>query len=230
MDMSAETVHAIIVAAGSSTRMGGQDKLLANLGGRPVLAWTLRAFQDCPAIDQVVVALSPENAQAAQSILLQFSKVTHTSMGGLRRQDSVRNALYSLPTCDFVVVHDGARPFVTPNDITRGIEAARSAGSAIAALPVVDTLKAVWDGAVTRTVPRAGLWAAQTPQVFAYDLLLEAHEQVTEDVTDDCAMVERLGSRVVVYEGSRLNFKITTPDDLLLAEALVSRVRRRAAR
>jgi 2-C-methyl-D-erythritol 4-phosphate cytidylyltransferase len=218
---------AIVLAAGHSRRMQGQDKLLLPLAGRPLITHTLRAFEQAAEIEQVVVVLAAHNAAAILPLLRPFKKVTHTCMGGPRRQDSVRNGLYTLPAFDWIVVHDGARPFITPALIRRGLEAARRTGAAAAAVPVTDTLKAAQaDGVVLRTVPREGLWAVQTPQVFRYDLLLTAHERVSEDVTDDCAMLERLGHPVLLYEGSRLNFKVTTPEDAWLAEA-VARARRR---
>jgi len=207
--------------------MGGQDKLLLPLAGRPLITYALRALEQAEEVEQVVVVLAEHNAEAILPLLRPFKKVTHTCMGGPRRQDSVRNGLYTLPAFDWIVVHDGARPFVTPALIRRGLEAARRFGAAAAAVPVADTLKAAQaDGVVLRTVSREGLWAVQTPQVFRYDLLLMAHERVSEDVTDDCAMLERLGHPVLLYKGSRLNFKITTPDDAWLAEA-VARARQR---
>ena len=239
MNVTEPTAGAIIVAAGSSTRMGGQDKLLAAVGGRPLITHTLRAFEACAAVEQVVVVLSEANAGAVLPLLRPFRKVTRTCKGGARRQDSVRNGLYSLPASDWVVVHDAARPLVTPGLISHGLAAARETGAAAAAVPVVDTLKAAReDGTVIRTVPREGLWAVQTPQVFRYDLLLAAHEQVTEDMTDDCAMLERLGHPVRLYHGSTLNLKVTSPEDTTVVDALLrsrSRTetpsrRRRAAR
>jgi 2-C-methyl-D-erythritol 4-phosphate cytidylyltransferase len=222
------SVGAIIVAAGSSRRMGGQDKLLALAGGSPVLVHTLRAFEQCAAVEQVIVVLSDEHVDEVLPLLRRFKKVTRTARGGLRRQDSVRNGLFSLSPSELVVVHDGARPLVTPGIISHGLAIARETGVAAAAVPVVDTLKAAReDGRVLRTVPREGLWAVQTPQIFQYDILLRAHERITDDVTDDCAMVERLGYPVHLYEGSRLNLKVTTPEDLRLVDALL-RSRRKA--
>jgi 2-C-methyl-D-erythritol 4-phosphate cytidylyltransferase len=212
--------------------MGGQDKLLAPVAGKPLLVHTLRAFEECTAIEQMIVVLSDANAGAVLALLRPFKKVTKTAPGGARRQDSVRHGLFSLSPCEQVVVHDGARPLVTPGIISHGLVVAQETGAAAAAVPVVDTLKATReDGRVIRTVPREGLWAVQTPQVFRYDILLAAHERVTEDVTDDCAMVERLGYPVYLYEGSRFNIKVTTPEDLRLADALLraARVRGRTA-
>lgn len=215
---------AIVLAAGGSRRMGGEDKLFARVAGRAVLSHTLQAFERCDEITQVVVVLSEVNAARGLPVLRPFRKVTRTAPGGARRQDSVRNGLHTLPASEWVVVHDGARPLVTPELIRRGLAAARETGAATAAVPVVDTLKAArGDGLVIRTVPREGLWAIQTPQVFRHALLLDAHERVAEDVTDDCAMVERIGHAVRLFEGSRLNLKITTPEDLQLADALLRR-------
>jgi 2-C-methyl-D-erythritol 4-phosphate cytidylyltransferase len=208
--------------------MDGQDKLLATIAGRPLLSHTLRAFEHCAAIGQVVVVLSDANADAVLPLLRPFKKVSRTCRGGMRRQDSVRNGLYSLPAFDYVVVHDGARPLVTPGIISHGLAIAEEAGAASAAMPVVETLKAAKaDGTVLRTVPREGLWTVQTPQVFRYELLLNAHERIRADVTDDCAMVEQIGHPVRLYEGSRFNIKVTTPEDLRLAELLL-RARSRA--
>jgi 2-C-methyl-D-erythritol 4-phosphate cytidylyltransferase len=155
-------------------------------------------------------------------LLPAFAKVTRTCLGGPRRQDSVRAGLHTIAPREFVVVHDGARPMVTPALIEAGVEAARQTGAAAAAVPVIDTLKES-DGhaIVRRTVPRDGLWAVQTPQVFRYQLLLRAHNAATDDVTDDCALVEAIGVPVKLYPGSAANLKVTTPDDLAIADALL---------
>lgn len=210
--------------------MGGKDKLLIPVAGRPVISHTLRAFELSDAIDQIVVVLSDSNAEMVLPLLRGFRKVTHTCRGGARRQESVRNGLYALPACEWVVVHDGARPLVTPGMISQGVAFAQESNGAVAAAtPVVDTLKAAReDGTVIRTVPREGLWVVQTPQIFPYDLLLAAHERAIEDVTDDCALIERLGHPVRLYEGSRLNLKVTSPDDVLVADALLRARRRRS--
>lgn len=215
------TAGAIILAAGESRRMG-RDKTLLPLAGRPLLRHTLDAFQACEAIDQIVVVLASSNAHAVLPLLAHYSKVARTCMGGVRRQDSVRAGLYTLAPREFVVVHDGARPLVTPTLISAGIEAAQQTGAAAAAMPVVDTLKQT-DGQsiVERTVARDRLWAVQTPQVFRYNLLLRAHNAALEDVTDDCALVESIGGMVKLYPGLRANLKVTTPEDIAIADALL---------
>ncbi len=217
-------VAAIIVAAGSGARMGGPDKLFVPLAGRPLLAHTLAAFQCCPAVERIALALSPANLGPGRDLVSDhaFDKVSAFCAGGPRRQDSVRLGLDALGPCDFVVVHDGARPLVTPDLIQRGLNAAKETGAALAAIPLADTLKEAGpDGLVLRTLDRTRLWAVQTPQVFRYDLLLRAHREVTADVTDDAAMLEALGLPVKLYVGSPYNIKVTTAEDLRLAEALV---------
>lgn len=226
--IAAGTAAAIVLAAGESRRMGS-DKVLLRVGGKPLLAHTLAAFEACAAVDQVVLVLSAANAEPARALLKRFPKVLRTTMGGRRRQDSVRAGLHTLAPREWVVVHDGARPLITPALITAGILAAGETGAAAAALPVVETLKETDGHAfVTRTVSRDGLWAVQTPQVFRYDLLLRAHNAALGDVTDDCALVEQIGGTVKLYPGLRANIKVTTPEDLAIVEALL-RARKRAA-
>jgi len=141
--------------------------------------------------------------------------------GGRRRRDSVAAGLGQLNHCDWVIIHDGARPLVTADLISQGLEAARETGAAIAAVPVTDTIKVVGsDRIIQQTVPRHNLWAAQTPQVFRYDIIAEAYHQTKGEVTDDASLVEQLGYRVRLYMGAYDNIKITTPDDLVLAEVL----------
>ncbi|MBI1886179.1 MAG: 2-C-methyl-D-erythritol 4-phosphate cytidylyltransferase [Chloroflexi bacterium] len=200
------------------------DKLFAPLAGRPLLAHTLAAFQACSPIDRIALVTAGENVEKARRLIADagFDKVAAVCEGGPRRQDSVRAGLDALGPCEWVVVHDGARPLVTPELIERGLEAARDTGAAVAAVPCADTVKeADRQGLVLRTVDRSSLWVVQTPQVFRYDLLRGAHDQVTDDVTDDAAMMEALGHAVRLYQGSRLNLKVTTPEDLRLAEAVL---------
>jgi 2-C-methyl-D-erythritol 4-phosphate cytidylyltransferase len=221
-DADGEVFGAVIVAAGSGVRMDGRDKLFTRVGGRLLLAHTVAAFEDCWDIDRIVVVLSESNLEAGRSMVAEgaFAKVVGICVGGPRRQDSVRCGLVDLGDVDWVAVHDGGRPLIRPSMIARGLEAARETGASVPVLPLVDTIKEVaGDGSVVRTLDRTHLWAAQTPQVFRYDLLMRAHNEITEDVTDDAAMIEMLGVPVKTYEGRRRNIKITTPDDLWLAEA-----------
>ena len=151
-----------------------------------------------------------------------WSKVTAICAGGHQRQDSVKEGLGRLSSCNWVMVHDGARPFLTTDLIQRGIETAtENKGAAIAAIPVKDTIKLANDVmAVVETLPRSLLWAAQTPQIFSFELITRAYETLTCEVTDDASAIERLGHSVKIYFGSYSNIKINTPEDLLTAEVL----------
>jgi 2-C-methyl-D-erythritol 4-phosphate cytidylyltransferase len=227
MSASRESVGAIIAAAGRSQRMSGSDKLFAVVGDKPLLAHTLSAFDACRGVDRVVLVLSPENMERGRGLVAEagFSKVT-VCQGGERRQDSVRNGLEALASCQWVVVHDGARPLVTAALIEQGLEAAKKTGAAIAALPIGDTVKEVDPpDLIARTLSRGRLWAAQTPQVFRYDILRQAHQQAQGEATDDAALVEMLGYQVRVFEGSPLNIKVTTAADLAVVEALLAQSR-----
>ncbi len=218
-----QKVGAVIVAAGSSRRMGGVDKVLALLGGKPILARVVDAFQGCNPIDQIVVVLSEQSLERGKQLVVEqgWSKVIDVCVGGRRRQDSVVAGLSRLSNCDWVVIHDGARPLVTVDLINRGLETAKETGAAVAAVPVTDTIKLAGDDRIVhQTPPRQNLWAVQTPQVFRTDIITEAYYQANGDVTDDASLVEQLGYRVKIYMGSYDNIKVTTPNDLVLAEVL----------
>ena len=220
---SQQKVGAIIAAAGSGQRMGGVDKMFALLGGRPVLARVIDAFQECNLVDQVIAVVSQQNLEKTQRLVAEqgWPKVTEVILGGERRQDSVAAGLSRLSQCDWVVIHDGARPLVTADMIERGLEAAKETGAAVAAVPVTDTIKITGDDRLVRQTPsRHNLWAAHTPQVFRFDIITEAYRQAKGEVTDDASLVEQLGYRVKLYMGDYHNIKATTPDDLVLAEAL----------
>jgi len=215
----------VIAAAGRGQRFGEGDKLFAQLAGRSLIAHTLMAFEVCRAVHTVVLVLAEENLERGCRLVdaAGLDKVAVICPGGPRRQDSVRLGLEALPVCRWVVVHDGARPLVTAALIEAGLAAAAETGAAIAAAPLADTLKEVaGDGLITKTLGRRNLWCAQTPQVFDYELLREAHRQAEGDATDDAALVEALGRRVKVFPGSPRNLKVTTAADLALAQALVS--------
>jgi 2-C-methyl-D-erythritol 4-phosphate cytidylyltransferase len=217
-------VGAIIVAAGTSSRMGGIDKVFAHLVGEPILCRVVTVFNDCPLVDQIVIVLAKKSLEQGRKLLKEhkWNKVIAVCSGGLRRQDSVREGLRRLVDCSWVVIHDGARPCIGIDLIERGLRAAKMTGAAIAGVPVKDTIKIVSRrGFVQQTPTRQSLWAAQTPQVFCYDLIAEAYRQVDEDVTDDAALVEKLGHRVEVYMGSYHNIKVTTPEDLAVAEVFL---------
>ncbi len=211
------------MAAGSGSRMGGIDKLFIPVAGRPLLAHSVAAFQGCAVVERMMLVLAAGHLDNGRRLVSQqgFDKAI-VCAGGPRRQDSVRLGLDALGGCDYVAVHDGGRPLVTADLIQRGLEAAQETGAAVPAVALVDTVKeAGLDRIVVRTVDRSRLWAVQTPQVFRYDLLLRAHQQVTADVTDDAAMLEALGIAVKLFEGSRRNIKVTTPEDLEIVRALL---------
>lgn len=213
---------AVIVAAGAATRMLGQDKILADLGGKPVIRRTAEAFNDCDAIRSIVVVTSAERIIAVRDLLHDLPKVTAVVTGGATRQESVQLGLNALtPKPGLVAVHDGARPLVTWQLIDRVVRAANTYGAAIPAMPVKDTIKLVEGGMVASTPNRGSLRAVQTPQVFDFDLLrgamLKAEDIV---VTDESAAMERIGARVKLVEGDERNLKITTPIDLKLAKML----------
>lgn len=232
MSASHPSLSAIVAAAGSSIRMGGTDKLFAPVAGRPLLAHVLTPFQDCPLVHHIVVVLSSANLQRGGDLVAQhgINKVSAVCQGGPRRQDSVRLGLEALEPSDWVLVHDGARLLIEPL-ISDALAAARETGAAIPAVPIADTVKTAGaDGTVADTVDRSRLWAAQTPQSFRYDLLRRAHSEVTADVTDDASMLEALGLPVKLYPGSPLNIKVTTPEDLNIAEALLREAARPGAR
>jgi len=214
---------AIIVAAGESRRMGGVDKVFALLGGKPVLARVIDAFQRCNSINQIVVVVSRENLERCRQLVAEggWSRVIEVCAGGRRRQDSVAAGLSHLSQCQWVVIHDGARPLLTVDLVERGLEAAGETGAAVAAVPVTDTIKMAGDDRfVQQTLPRRNLWAVQTPQVFRFDIITEAYERAQGEVTDDASLVEQLGYKIRLYMGSYNNIKVTTPDDLALAALL----------
>ncbi|MEN8615293.1 2-C-methyl-D-erythritol 4-phosphate cytidylyltransferase [Dehalogenimonas sp. THU2] len=219
-----QRVAAIIAAAGSSERMEGIDKIFTNLGNRPVLARTVYPFECTPLVDRIVVVLNENNLAAGEKLAenVKWRKVTDIVAGGARRQDSVMNALKKLENdVEWVIIHDGARPLLRVEQIEEGLKAAQASGAAVCAVPVTDTIKlASEDLSIRETLSREYLWAAQTPQIFRYDLIRRAYETATETATDDASLVERLGVPVKLYRGSYGNIKITTPESLAAAEML----------
>ncbi|MFC2047007.1 2-C-methyl-D-erythritol 4-phosphate cytidylyltransferase [Chloroflexota bacterium] len=216
-----QKVGAVIVAAGSSGRMGGDDKMFAHLDGKLVLSRVVDTFQRCTLVDQIVLVVSKPSLGRCQQLVTaqEWSKVTDICPGGRRRQDSVAAGLSRLNDCHWVVIHDGARPLVTEELIKHGLEAVRETGAVVAALPVTDTIKIVGDDSLVHQTPsRRNLWAIQTPQIFRFDIITEAYRQTKGEVTDDASLVEQAGYKVKLYSGSYDNIKITTPDDLILAE------------
>lgn len=216
---------AVIVAAGNATRMGGIDKTMALLGGEPVITRTVRAFQDCDAIKEIVVVTRSDLLMPVSDLCHEFSKVTAVVVGGENRVASVQNGLNALSSkVRLVAVQDGARPLVSFAVIDRTVRAAHSYGAAAPGVPVKDTIKVVTGGVITSTPDRKSLQAVQTPQVFDFDILRGALKKCVQknwEITDDCSAVEKLGMRVRMVEGDERNIKITTPMDLKIAEMLL---------
>lgn len=216
---------AVIVAAGSASRMGGIDKVMAPLGNEPMVARTVRAFQECDAIKEIVVVTREDLILPIQQLCRGFDKVTAVVTGGASRQESVTLGLNALSKkVKLVAVQDGARPFAQWQLIDRVVRAANTYGAAAPAIAVKDTIKIVTGGVVSSTPERKTLQAVQTPQVFDFDLLRGALQKAKEDnaeLTDDCSAVERLGMSVKIVAGDEKNIKITTPLDLKLAQLIL---------
>jgi 2-C-methyl-D-erythritol 4-phosphate cytidylyltransferase len=216
------SVTAILLCAGRGERLGaGLPKATVPLAGRPLFAWSLGTLQRCACVDAIVVVGPVRTLRELLAASgLGTVKVAAWVEGGEARQHSVARGLAAVPEdCDLVAVHDCARALVSEAVVERAVAAARAHGAAIAAVPLADTLKRVADGAIAGTPARAGLWCAQTPQVFRRDWLEAAHAAAGEAVTDDAALVEALGHTVHIAEGEALNFKVTTPGDHALAQA-----------
>lgn len=227
-------IIAVVPAAGVGSRMGTKvKKQYLHLQGRPILSHTLDVLEQTPEITGVVLVVAPGEEALVNELILQngnFTKVLAVVPGGSHRQTSVYQGLLALPEdTELVVIHDGARPLIRTAEICDGIQQARVEGAVALAVPLKDTVKMVdQQGFVIETPPRDKLWAVQTPQIFLYDLIKAAHQKAAEQgilATDDCALVEALSHPVKLIMGSYENIKITTPEDLILAEAfLVNRI------
>lgn len=219
-------VTAVLLCAGRGERLGAAvDKALAPLAGRPLFAWSLEAFERTPAVERIVIVgpVKPMKELLAATGRVP-AKIAAWCEGGRERQDSVARGLHALPEgTTLVAIHDCARAMVTPELIGRVVADALQHGAAIAAVPMADTLKRGALGVVETTVPRQGLWCAQTPQAFRREWIEAAHAAAAHHATDDAALVEALGHRVHLTPGDPLNFKVTTPHDLELAEAWLTR-------
>ena len=223
-------VNVILVAGGSGRRFGGGvAKQFLPLGGRPMLAVTASRFVGLPGLARLIVVAAPDAFDRCTAMLASLDLPLRMAPAGRERQHSVASGLSAVDDdCAVVAVHDAARPLVRPEHVAACIDAARATGAAILATPVPDTVKRVRDGCIVGTVDRADLWLAQTPQAFRVDVLRRAHAALAYDVaaTDDAALVERLGLPVAIVAGDPSNRKITTPEDLVWAEAALQRERR----
>ncbi|QUH19843.1 2-C-methyl-D-erythritol 4-phosphate cytidylyltransferase [Alkaliphilus sp. B6464] len=221
---------AIIVAAGKGRRMGREyNKQYILLGNKPIVAHTIEVFEDSSLIDEIILVVGKGEVDLIKQIIIDkynFKKVISIVEGGDRRQDSVYNGLRAIGNnCNIVLIHDGARPFITDSIIEEGIDVANKTGACIAAVPVKDTIKVSNESMdVVNTPNRETLWAVQTPQVFKYQLVMDAYEKLQNsniEATDDAMIIERLGYTVKIIKGSYENIKITTPEDLILGEGIL---------
>lgn len=216
---------AVIVAAGTASRMGGIDKVMAPLGGEPMILRTVRTFQQCDAIREIVIVTREDLLTTIMDLCACYDKVNAVVVGGASRQESVQAGLNVLSkNTRLVAVHDGARPLITWQVIDRAVRAANSYHAAAPAIPVKDTVKVVKGGVVVATPDRSTLQAVQTPQVFDFDLLKAALKKAARDgtaVTDDCSAVENMGMSVKIVAGDERNIKVTTPMDLKIAQMLL---------
>ncbi len=221
-------VSAIIVAAGVSRRMGF-DKILAQINGKPVIHWSLSAFQKCKDVDEMVVVIREDAIEQMRKLVADegLTKVREVVAGGDERHISVWNGLQAVKSegCEYVAIHDGARPLVTPKLISDCLKLAKKSGAACCAAPVADTVKqASYELVVSGSVDRQNLWAMQTPQIFSSALILQAYASLiahNESVTDEVSAVQKIGKRVVLLKNDDYNFKITFPRDLPLAEQVL---------
>lgn len=220
---------AIIVAAGTGSRFSpDQPKQFTHILGKPLLIHTLERFEACPTVDEIVLVLSVAGREQFQisNFGSEISKLRSIVTGGVTRAESVKNGLDAIDasTANVVAVHDGARPLVSVDDITRAIEKADKAGAACLVAEVTDTIKEIADGVIVRTVDRGKLRRALTPQAFRYDILKRAFENADlgDNVTDECYLVEKLGIEIAAVEGSSRNIKITRPEDIRLAEIFLN--------
>ena len=220
-----QSCGAVIVAAGTASRMGGIDKIMAPLGGEPVILRTIRAFQESEVIQEIVVVTREDLIEPIRDLCRDMNKVRAVVCGGSSRPESVGKGLEALSKkVKLAAIQDGARPLVSWQVIDRTVRAAHSYGAAAPAIPVKDTIKQTQCGFVTATPDRSTLQAVQTPQVFDKDLLRAALEQASKKkrpITDDCSAVELMGATVRLVEGEERNIKITTPLDLKIAEMLL---------
>ncbi|UOE78262.1 2-C-methyl-D-erythritol 4-phosphate cytidylyltransferase [Parageobacillus thermoglucosidasius] len=218
----------VIPAAGQGKRMkAGMNKQLIELRNEPLIVRTLKVFENDEWCRGIIVVINEAERTQFEQLFSRFhiKKITAVVGGGKERQHSVYNGLRAVKNSDIVLIHDGARPFVTIEQIHELVNEAKEHGAAIPAVRVKDTIKKVCDQFVEETVERSGLWAVQTPQAFHVSLVLRAHEQAQKDGyigTDDASLVERIGGKVKIIEGDYRNIKLTTPDDLLFAEVILS--------
>ncbi|MBQ9807912.1 MAG: 2-C-methyl-D-erythritol 4-phosphate cytidylyltransferase [Ruminococcus sp.] len=222
---------AVIVCAGNSTRMGGVNKILLPLGDRLVIGVTMQAFQKCESISEIIIVAREEDIPAikAEAQAAGITKLAACTAGGATRQESVIKGVRCISAdTQLIAVHDGARPLVKPEHIEKAVRDASVFGGATLGVPVKDTIKTVEDGLITDTPPRKYLYNTQTPQIFKRALYFEGIDFALEhglDFTDDCQLVEAIGGKVAMTQGDYTNIKITTPEDIAIAEVLLRRTK-----
>ena len=225
-EISNDLLGVVVVAAGRSSRMGGADKTFADLLGAPLITHTLRRIAASDVVDRIVLVVAADAVPDVEVMVREsdIPKIAAVCAGGARRQDSVLAGLVAMGQRRWVAIHDGARPCVSSDLLERALDEVRGSGAAIAAVPVKDTIKVVGDQQLISDTPdRSTLWAAQTPQAFDYQTLLDAHRAADVEYTDDAAMVEAAGHRVTVFWGDYHNLKVTTPEDLDIVSLLLGR-------
>ena len=226
--MKKEKNTAIVLAAGQGKRMHSKiQKQFLEIGGKPVLYYSLRCFQDSPLIDDIILVTGEDALSYCRSEIVDrygFTKVSRIVQGGKERYDSVYAGLLACEDTDYVLIHDGARPFITEEILRRGMEGVKETGACVIGMPSKDTVKlSDAAGFVSETPDRKTVWTIQTPQIFSYNLIKSAHDSIRRkdmsQITDDAMVVEQeSGTRIRLVEGSYMNLKITTPEDLNVAE------------
>lgn len=218
-------MSAIVVAAGNSTRMGKNvNKIFLNIFSKPVLYYSLKEFQKTSYINEIIVVTKEEDIPAVTELAKKYKirKLTSVVKGGETRRDSVKCGLDAVTDADYIIIHDGARPCITANEINITAEMAKKYGAAALGCKTVDTLKTVDEnGFIKGTVDRSSLWQVQTPQIFKADIIKEAYNLPDDGATDDCMVVEKTGTKIFMVQGSMANIKITTNDDIYLAMAIL---------
>lgn len=232
--MASEKCTAIVLAAGQGKRMNSKiQKQFLEVQGYPILYYSLRCFQESSLIQNIILVTGESVLSYCKSEIVEkygFSKVTRIIPGGKERYDSVYAGLLACENCDYVFIHDGARPFITEEILKRGLEGVQATGACVIGMPSKDTVKLAGDdGCVKETPDRSSVWTIQTPQIFSYPLIREAHESIRKKnmtaITDDAMVVEQeTGAKILLVEGSYQNIKITTPEDLSVAEAFLSHI------